>query len=138
MPLQPTLPAPPTPAAKSGRQAPAAAHAPAAAQNGALEAWLCALLTALLFRLEPIAHLFPNAANHLAAGHPAANGQKLDAQTRRIIRAANRLRAWIGWILRFDPNRGMARRFARLAPPPPHPHRPRATVPGLKPRNIRS
>jgi hypothetical protein len=97
MPAPATLPAPPS----STRQ-------------GALEAWLCALLTALLWRLEPIAHLLPDN-DH---SYPAP-----DAESRRWIRAAirraNRIRAWIGWILRFKPGRGMRRTFARLAPPTP-------------------
>jgi hypothetical protein len=38
---------------------------------------------------------------------------------RAAIRRANRIRAWIGWILRFKPGRGMRRTFARLAPPTP-------------------
>ena len=87
-------------------------HAPGAEHFGTLEAWLCALLTALLWRMEPIAHLFPK-----NSSYPIDD---LDEDERRyiraVIRAANRLRAWIGWILRFEPNRGMRRTFTRLTP----------------------
>jgi hypothetical protein len=89
-------------------------HAPRALP-GPVEAWLYALLTALLWRLEPIAHLLPETTTYPA--------DELDEATRRWVRAtirrANRIRAWIGWILRFKPGRGMRRTFARLAPQPP-------------------
>jgi hypothetical protein len=108
MPTQATAPARPT-------RTPADTHAPAAEHFGTLEAWLCALLTALLWRMEPISHLFPK-----NGCYPTDDLDEEDHRyIRAVLRAANRLRAWIGWILRFDPNRGMRRTFARLAPKAP-------------------
>jgi hypothetical protein len=113
--MQTQATAPARPAAAQAAWAPADTHAPAAEHFGTLEAWLCALLTALLWRMEPIAHLFPK-----NASYPIDD---LDEEDRRyiraVLRAANRLRAWIGWILRFAPGRGMRRTFARLAPSAP-------------------
>jgi hypothetical protein len=108
--------------------------------GGALEAWLCALLTALLGRIEPIRHLFPNATSYPICDED----EETLLQIRAAIRAANRLRAWIGWILRFDPNRAMHRTFAPLAPcvrarparaPPPQVARPQSAK--IRPENRR-
>jgi len=81
---------------------------------GALELLLLlALLASLLSRLAPGAR---TAWHHPASSHHPASEP---APLRDESRAANRLRAWIGWILRFLPGLGMTPSGARPAPPRP-------------------
>ena len=99
------------------------------AHTAALEAWLCALLSALFGRIEAFRQFFPHEINDLIAED--------ERQTLRLachaIRAANRLRARVGWLQRFHPNRAMARTFGHVTPQMrPQPARPppaRATNP---------
>jgi len=86
------------------------AHVPS--HGAALEAWICALLLALFGRMEAIRQLFPQ-----DSAYPIdEDDEETLRQIAHAIRAANRLRAWIGWILRFEPNRAMRRTFGRLTP----------------------
>ena len=91
------------------------------AHTAALEAWLCALLSALFGRIEAFRQFFPHEINDLIAED--------ERQTLRLachaIRAANRLRARVGWLQRFHPNRAMARTFGHVTPQMrPQPARP--------------
>ena len=79
---------------------------------GALETLLLALLAALLGRLAPTTR---------GQWHPSPDsGQRAGALGYESLRgdsgAPNRLCAWIGWILRGLPNRGMAPSGARPTP----------------------
>jgi hypothetical protein len=107
------------PAPSMAVRADARAHAsmpalPTSARSGALEAWICALLMALLGNIEPLRHLFPNeAAYDLPEDDEAAL-----RLIRHAIRAENRLRARVAWLVRQHPNRGMRRTFGGLTPEP--------------------
>ena len=85
---------------------------PASAVSGALEAWICALLMALLGHIEPLRQFFPNQAGYQLPDDEAAALRLI----RHAIRAENRLRARVAWLVRQHPNRGMARRFGRITP----------------------
>ncbi len=79
---------------------------------GVLETLLLALLAALLGRPAPAAR---------GQWHPSPDsGQRAGALGYESLRgdsgASNRLCAWIGWILRGLPNRGMAPSGARRTP----------------------
>jgi hypothetical protein len=79
----------------------------------ALIALLLALAAALLGRLRPRPGRTPQRDWYPGSSPHAQNDNTPES------RAANRLRAWIGWILRSHPGRGMAPSGARPAPPAP-------------------
>ena len=62
--------------------------------------------------LEPLRHFFPTAA---ACDLPEDDEAALRL-IRHAIRAENRLRARVAWLVRQHPNRGMRRPFAQLTP----------------------
>ena len=108
---------------------------PTSAHSAALEAWICALLMALLGRIEPLRQFFPHIAQFDLPDDEAAALRLI----RHAIRAENRLRARVAWLVRQHPNRGMRRRFGELtpelrakparAPPPAHARNHRKSVP---------
>ena len=85
---------------------------PTSAHSAALEAWICALLMALIGNIEPLRQFFPNQANLQLPDDEAAALRLI----RHAIRAENRLRARVAWLVRQHPNRGMRRSFAKLTP----------------------
>ena len=85
---------------------------PTSAHSAALEAWICALLLALLGHIEPLRQFFPNQAGYELPDDEEAAFRLI----RHAIRAENRLRARVAWLVRQHPNRGMRRRFGRLTP----------------------
>jgi hypothetical protein len=85
---------------------------PATARSGALEAWICALLMALLGNIEPLRQFFP----HLAGYDLPDDDEAALRLIRHAIRAENRLRARVAWLVRQHPNRGMRRTFGQRAP----------------------
>ena len=96
---------------------------PTSAHSAALEAWICALILALLGNIGPLRHLFPNEAGYDLPEDDEAALRLI----RHAIRAENRLRARVAWLVRQYPNRAMRRTFAALAPeaplrPPRTPH----------------
>ena len=106
----------PTPATVDPR-ADARSHAlmaalPTSAHSAALEAWICALILALLGNIGPLRHLFPNEAGYDLPEDDEAALRLI----RHAIRAENRLRARVAWLVRQHPNRGMRRRFSGLTP----------------------
>ena len=115
MPLAATLPAAPLAPIASGADARAHATMPArttSAHSAALEAWICALLMALLGNTEPLRQLFP----HLALFDLPEDEEAAARLIRHAIRAENRLRARVAWLVRQHPNRGPRRTFPRLTP----------------------
>ncbi len=99
----------------SGVDARAHATMPArttSAHSAALEAWICALLMALLGNHEPLRQLFP----HLALFDLPEDEDAAARLIRHAIRAENRLRARVAWLVRQHPNRG-PRPSARRPPP---------------------
>ena len=117
MPLAATLQAArPTPTMVDHR-ADARAHVtmparPTSAHSAALEAWICALLMALLGHIEPLRQFFPTQAGYELPDDEEAAFRLI----RHAIRAENRLRARVAWLVRQHPNRGMRRSFAQLTP----------------------
>ena len=112
-------------------QAPAntRAHLP-----GVLESLLLALLASLFGRLDPAARSCWNP-SPATSFHPVPASAPIRLPNES--RAANRLRAWIGWILRFMPDRGMAP--SGRAPALPSPIRTaRAPPRAPRPRNLES
>ena len=85
---------------------------PTSAHSAALEAWICALLMALLGNIEPLRQFFPTQAGYELPDDEAAALRLI----RHAIRAENRLRARVAWLVRQHPNRGMRRTFRRLTP----------------------
>jgi hypothetical protein len=79
---------------------------------GALETLLLALLASLFGRPDfaRIAWHHPTDTHHPASTPTPIRGES---------RAENRLRAWVGWILRFFPGLGMAPSGRAPAPPSP-------------------
>ena len=115
MPFAATLPAAPLALTASGADARAHATMPArttSAPSRALEAWICALLMALLGNHEPLRQLFP----HLALFDLPEDEEAAARLIRHAIRAENRLRARVAWLVRQHPNRGARRTFGRLTP----------------------
>ncbi len=115
MPIAATLQAAPN--APKAHGADARGHAilaalPASARSGALEAWICALILALLGDIGLLRHLFPNEAGYDLPEDDAAALRLI----RHAIRAENRLRARVAWLVRQHPSRGMRRTFRRLTP----------------------
>jgi hypothetical protein len=115
MPIAATAQAAP-PAPKAGG-ADASAHAimaalPTSAHSRALEAWICALLMALLGHDALMRQLFP----HIADQDLPADDEAALRLIRHAIRAENRLRARIAWLFRAWPNRAMCRTFGRITP----------------------
>jgi hypothetical protein len=117
MPVAATTPAArPTPStvaprADARRHARMPARTPRA-QSAALEAWICALLAALLGNIEPLRQFFP----HIAQCELPDDEEAALRLIRHAIRAENRLRARVAWLVRQHPNRGMRRTFGRRAP----------------------
>jgi hypothetical protein len=98
-------------------RADARAHAtmPARTTNApsrALEAWICALLMALLGNIEPLRQFFP----HIAQFDLPDDEEAALRLIRHAIRAENRLRARVAWLVRQHPNRGPRRTFGPLTP----------------------
>jgi hypothetical protein len=87
---------------------------PTGAHSRALEAWIRALLLALLGHIEPLRQIFPHIAQFELPDDEAAALRLI----RHAIRAENRLRARIGWLFRQHPNRAMRRTFAERTPDP--------------------
>ena len=85
---------------------------PTSAHSAALEAWICALILALLGNIGPLRHLFPN----VGAYDLPEDDEVAFRLIRHAIRAENRLRARVAWLVRCHPNRGMCRTFGQLAP----------------------
>ena len=113
---------------------------PTSARSGALEAWICALLMALLGDIGLLRHLFPNEAGYDLPEDDTAALRLI----RHAIRAENRLRARVAWLVRQHPNRGMHRTFGEraperpLRPPRAPPNAPNCTPnPFLGPRQAR-
>ena len=129
----------PTPLAIVDHRADARGHAlmaalPTSAHSAALEAWICALILALLGNIGPLRHLFPNEAGYDLPEDDEAALRLI----RHAIRAENRLRARVAWLVRQHPNRGMCRTFGRItpelrakparAPPRAGPHPPKSVL----------
>ena len=117
MPFAAILPAAPLAPTASGADARAHVTMPArttSAPSRALEAWICALLLALLGNHEPLRQLFP----HLALFDLPEDEDAAARLIRHAIRAENRLRARVAWLVRQHPNRGPRPTFARLTPDP--------------------
>ena len=113
---------------------------PASARSSALEAWICALILALLGNIGLLRHLFPNEAGYDLPEDDAAALRLI----RHAIRAENRLRARVAWLVRQRPIRGMHRTFGEraperpLRPPRAPPNAPNCTPnPFLGPRQAR-
>ena len=116
MPIAATLPAA-RPAPSMAVRGDARSHAIMAAlttsaHTAALEAWICALLAALFGRIEAFRQVFPHEINDLIA----EDERQTLRLARHAIRAANRVRAWVGWRLRAHPNRGTRRTFGTPTP----------------------
>jgi len=78
----------------------------------ALEAWICALLMALMGHIEPMRQFFP----HIAQFDLPEDEEAALRLIRHAIRAENRLRARVAWLVRQHPNRGMRRTVGQRAP----------------------
>ena len=133
----------PTPITTVDHRAEARGHAlmaalPTSAHSAALEAWICALILALLGNIGPLRHLFPNEAGYDLPEDDEAALRLI----RHAIRAENRLRARVAWLVRQHPNRGMRRTFGRrapeipLRPPRAPPHAPK--TPKSAPKTVDS
>jgi hypothetical protein len=126
MPIAATLQATPLHSGGDARSHAIMAALPTSARSAALEAWICALLMALLGHIEPLRQFFP----HIAQFDLPEDDEAALRLIRHAIRAENRLRARVAWLVRQHPNRGMRRTFGTLAPKAPlRPPRTPAAIP---------
>ena len=128
----------PTPDTSVDHRADARGHAimaalPTSARSAALEAWICALILALLGNIGPLRQFFP----HIAEFDLPEDEEAAARLIRHAIRAENRLRARVAWLVRQHPNRGMRRRFGGLTPQlRPRSSRAPPPMPGARPRIV--